>query len=69
MYNEENHNEQAERAYAVEERRVRDEISAERKGELFTRPRRDDDAIEMRSDPLEGAIAGCLSAVSIPRMA
>jgi hypothetical protein len=69
MYNKEDHNEQAERAYADEERRVRDEISAESKGRLFTRLRRDDDAIEMRSDPLEGTIAGWLSAVSKRRMA
>ena len=69
MYSEEDYNEQAERAYAAEECRVGDEISAENNGELFTRPRRDNDAIEMRSDPLEGAIAGWLSAVSIRRMA
>jgi hypothetical protein len=69
MYSEEDYNEQAERAYAAEERRVRDEISAESSVELFTRPRRDDDAFEMRSEPLEGASAGWLGAVSIRRMA
>jgi hypothetical protein len=69
MYNEEDHNEQAERAYAAEEHRLRDEASAESNGELFTHPRRDDDAIEMRVDPLEAAIARWLRAVSRRRMA
>jgi hypothetical protein len=69
MYSEEDYNEQAERAYAAEERRLRDELIAESNGELFTRPRRDDDAIEMRGDPLEAAIARWLRAVSIRRMA